>query len=366
MGVMAFDVIVTGAGIIGASIAWRLAQRGLRIVLVDAGRMGGEASSAGAGMLAPGGEIEERSAWNDLALESLRLYPGFVAELESETGQPIDYQQLGAVEVALSGGEWRGLEARGRRQASLGIPSCPLSDSDLRKQAPLLRGGVAGALLYPRDALVDPRSVVRALRYACLERRVEIREGVRVTAIRPKADAVEVSTSHGTLDAAAAVLAAGAWSSHIPVAGVALRRAYPVRGHLIGFQLPAGSLGPILRHGHTYLLQRAGGFTIAGTSSEYAGFDRTLDPAILSDIRSRAAVLLPVLAGLSPDEQWLGFRPAVEGDSPVIGRAGETALWLAYGHHRNGILMAPATAARIAGAIMTSSEKDSSGRSGTP
>jgi len=366
MGGMPFDVTVTGAGIIGSSIAWRLAQRGLRVALLDAGQMGGEASSAGAGMLAPGGEMEDRSAWNDFALESLRLYSGFVAELESETGQPIDYQQFGAVEVALSGDEWRLLEARGRRQASLGIPSCPLSDTEVKRLAPLLRGEVAGALFYPRDALVDPRSVMRALRSACLKRGVEIRERVRVTAIRPKADRVEVETSDGPLAAAAAVLAAGAWSSQIAVPGMALRRAFPVRGHLMGFQLDAGSLGPILRHGPTYLLQRAGGFTIAGTSSEHAGFDRALDHAILTDIHSRAAALVPVLSGLSPDEQWLGFRPAVEDDSPVIGRAGETALWLAYGHYRNGILMAPATADRIARAITTSSETGSSGRSGTP
>src|SRR5271169_6332181 len=99
---MPFDVIVAGAGIIGSSIAWRLAQGGLRVALLDAGRMGAEASSAGAGMLAPGGEIEAHSEWNDFALESLRLYPDFVAELQSETECPVDFQALGAVELALS------------------------------------------------------------------------------------------------------------------------------------------------------------------------------------------------------------------------------------------------------------------------
>jgi glycine oxidase len=165
------------------------------------------------------------------------------------------------------------------------------------------------------------------------------------------------------LSAAAAVLAAGAWSSQIQVEGLPLRRAFPVRGHLLGFRLEP-SLGPIVRHGHTYLLQRAGGFTIAGTSSEQAGFDRTLDPRILSGIHSRAAELLPVLSTQTPDQQWLGFRPGVEGEGPAVGRAGETALWLAYGHYRNGILLAPATAAKVAGDITANSETGSSGRSG--
>ncbi len=362
---MPFDVIVAGAGIIGSSIAWRLAQGGLRVALLDAGRVGAEASSAGAGMLAPGGEIEAHSPWNDFALESLRLYPDFVAELESETGCPIDFQTLGAVELALSEPEWNLLEARGRLQASLGISSCPMSPDELRKQAPLALLDAAGALFYPRDATVDPRHVMHALQSACLKRGVAIQEGVRVREIRPAIGSVEVITEDGLLSAAAAVLAAGAWSSQITVAGHALPRAYPVRGHLIGFRLAAGSLGPILRHGHTYLLQRAGGFTIAGTSSEHAGFDRTLDAAITSEIHTRAAQILPVLAGLTPEERWLGFRPAVEGDTPVLGRAGGHAFWLAYGHYRNGILMAPATAQRLAHQIMTNSETGSFGLPGS-
>ena len=350
---MAFDVIIVGAGVIGGSIAWRLAQGGLRVALLDAARMGAEASSAGAGMLAPGGEIESRSPWNDFALESLRLYADFVLELESATGCPIDYRRSGAVEIALTDEEWSALKARARVQAGLGIPSCPFS----RDEVPLLRTEVAGGLFYPEDALVDPRDLMSALRVACERSGVEIREGIRVIEIRPKADSVQVISSAKVLEAGAAVLAAGAWSSLIAAGGVRLPRAFPVRGHLMGFQLEPGSLGPILRRGHTYLLQRAGGFTVAGTSSEDVGFDRHLDPQILADIHQRAAELVPALSSRTADERWLGFRPGIEADGPAIGRAGQTALWLAYGHYRNGILMAPATAARVGAEIMSSWEK---------
>ena len=362
---MPFDVIIAGAGIIGSSIAWRLAQGGLRVALLDAGRMGAEASSAGAGMLAPGGEIEARTPWNDFALESLRLYPDFVDELHAETGCPVDFQACGAVELALTEDEWNALQARGRLQASLGIRSGPLSPEELSKQVPLAVTGAAGALLYPYDAHVDPRDVMGALRSACLNRGVAIREGVRVLEMRPSRASVEVVTAKGVFQAAAAVLAAGAWSSAIAVAGHSLPRAYPIRGHLIGFRLAAGSLGPILRHSHTYLLQRSGGFTIAGTSSEHAGFDRALDPAIAAEIHSRAAQILPVLSGRTPAERWLGFRPAVEGDTPAVSRLRDRTLWLAYGHYRNGILTAPATAARVARDIMSSSETGWSGLPGT-
>jgi glycine oxidase len=307
-------------------------------------------------MLAPGGEVERQSAWNDFALDSLRLYPEFVAELCAESGCPIDYQQLGAVELALSDTEWESLGRRRRIQQSLRIPSRELSAQELRTLVPGLPDDMTRAVFYPEDALVDPRDLMRALRTACLARGVEIREGFQITEIRPGNDRVAVIADEGIFEAPAAVLAAGAWSSLIPVRGPELPRAFPVRGHLVGFQLAPGSLGPIVRHGHTYLLQRAGGFTIAGTSSEDVGFDRQLNPAIVSAIQERASRLLPELAGRPPDQQWVGFRPAIDAPEPVVGRLGDTSLWLAYGHYRNGILLAPATAERVARQIIASSE----------
>jgi glycine oxidase len=356
---MVVDAIVVGAGIIGSSIAWRVAQAGLSVILVDAGRMGGEASWAAAGMLAPGGEIEGESPWAAFALENLRCYPDFVTELESETGQAIDFQRHGAIEVALSETEWQTLKARAAVQGKVGIPACPMSAEELRREIPLARQDIAGALFYPQDALVDPRGIMRVLRSACVSRGVEIREGMSVREIRPGARSVEVITGSDTVSAGAAVLAAGAWSSLIRVRDRHLPRAFPVRGHLSGFRLEHGSIGPILRHDHTYLLQRADGFTVAGTSSEHCGFDRALDPAIVSGIHSRAADLLPTLVNRQFEESWLGFRPGVEGDGPVIGPAAGTGLWLAYGHYRNGILLAPGTAARVAAGISASSGKGS-------
>jgi glycine oxidase len=366
MDLMGFDAIIAGAGIIGSSIAWRLAQKGLRILLLDAGEFGREASFAGAGMLAPGGEMEQPSLSSDLAAESLRLYPSFVAELEEETGLFIDFQRLGAVELAVSYKEWAELQARARAQAALGIPSCALTPEDLGKHAPVARQDVAGALFYPQDGLVDPRDVMAALHRACLARAVEIREGVRVTALRPQAGAVRVESSAGHFETPVAVLACGAWSSAITIETLQLPKAFPVRGHLVGYQLEPHSLGPLLRNGHTYVLQRSGGFTIAGTSSEEVGFDRTVQPAVVAEIHARASAMVPALRGCRPAEAWIGFRPAVEGAQPVVGRASGTALWLAYGHYRNGILMAPATAHRVAQEITATAETDRSLPGGKP
>jgi glycine oxidase len=346
-----FDSVVVGAGIIGSSIAWRLAQAGLRVALLDAGRMGAEASWAAAGMLAPGGEVEAPSPSASFALDNLEAYPDFVSELEDVSGQSIDFQRLGALEIALTEADWDWLLARARCQEEMGIHASLMSTEEVRCEVPLLDPKVTGALFYSDDALVDPRGIMHALRTACLAHGVEIREGVRVTEIHPQRQTAQVFTEQGLLTSGSAVLAAGAWSSQIAVSGCGLPRAFPVRGHLAGLALEPGSIGPILRSKHTYILQRAGGFTIMGTSSEHCGFDRSLNASILSGIHERAAALIPALAGHSFAESWFGFRPAIESEGPVIGPVADGSLWLAYGHYRNGILMAPLTAARVAAGI---------------
>src|SRR5438552_15263999 len=352
------DVVIAGAGIIGASIAWRLAQAGLAVTLLDAGTVGGEASWAGAGMLAPGGEVETRDAWSDLALESLRLYPDFVAELENASGIAIDYRRSGAVDVAFDEGEWQSLRRRAEAQRPLGIPSICLSAADVHTRIPLFNREIAGALFYPEDAIVDPRDIMRALRTACCVRGVEIREGFRARRIDGHGDSVEVEGERLTLDASVAVLAAGAWSSQILVSGngapESRPQSFPVKGHLVGYQLEAGSLGPILRSGHTYLLQRSGGFTIAGTSSENVGFDRNLDEHVIRDITSRAGDLLPYLSQRSHATAWNGFRPGIDAPAPEMRRLAGSNIWLAYGHYRNGILLAPVTANLISRQILSS------------
>jgi glycine oxidase len=329
-------IAIAGAGIIGSSIAWRLAQRGCRVTLLDAGVMGGEASWAGAGMLAPGGEVVDRSAWSELAMASAAAYPEFVRELEAESRQTIDYRKGGAMEVAVGDDEINQLAQRVERQASLGIES--------REVDSPVPGGVAR--FFPEDAIVDPRDVLGALRIACLARGVTIREHSPVTRVDWVSAQASVSTADGILVADGAVLAAGAWNSEVKVAFPA-PITFPVRGHLLGYHLPPGTLSSILRRGHTYLLQRSSGFFIAGASSECVGFDRNIDPSIVTELHANAERLFPPLRGLQP-EPWIGFRPATASYQPEIRPFEKTSIWLACGHFRNGILLAPETASRVA------------------
>jgi len=347
------DTIVIGAGIIGLSIAWRLSQSGRGVTVIDAGQAGREASWAGAGMLAPGGEVTERSEWSDFAVHSRKLYSQFIADLERESECVIDFQRSGALDIAVTEAEWIALQARAEKQRELGIHSTP--------------GGGERALFYPEDAAVDPRDVTGALLEACRRRQVRVHENRPVTAIHIDAASVTVDTPTGPLTAATAVLAAGAWSGAIPCDGAPRRLpgSFPVRGHLIGYHLQPGVCPSILRQGHTYILQRRSGFTIAGTSMETVGFDRAIDPEAVRDIARRAEALLPALRQAGTPQAWIGFRPRADAHQPQIGRFAGSPLWLAYGHFRNGILLAPATAERVAAEITSNAGMDSISLSGS-
>jgi glycine oxidase len=158
-----------------------------------------------------------------------------------------------------------------------------------------------------------------------------------------------VRTAQGTYEDEGVLIAAGAWSSELVPPG--LPAAFPVRGHLISYNAEAGMLGMILRHENTYLLQRGTGSLVAGATTELAAFDRTLDENAVQGIHARATQLLPALAALQPTARWLGFRPGIEGGIPAIGRVSGRRVWTAYGHYRNGILLAPDTADQIAESV---------------
>ncbi|MFN7920547.1 MAG: glycine oxidase ThiO [Bryobacteraceae bacterium] len=341
-------VVVIGAGIIGSSVAWRLVQRGFRVRVFDPGGKAGQASWAAAGMLAPGAEVGAASAWSDLALEGARLYPEFVAEL----GGKIDYRHCGALELAYSDSDCEELAARRMRQAEIGIVARDITFREARLIAPALEREPRAAVYYGGDGLVDPRDVV-----ARLHERIAV-EQRPVRYIRVSGETVSVGTPERAEPADAVVLAAGPWTSSIQVltddGSLPLPASFPVRGHLLGYRVEPGLVGPIIRHDHTYILQRRSGLLIVGASSEEVGFDSEIDAGTVAELHARAETLLPALFRGRVPEPWLGFRPGIAADGPLVGRLGETPVWTAYGHYRNGVLMAPSTAARIADSITAS------------
>ena len=351
------DVLIVGAGLIGSAIAWLLSKSGCSVVLMDAGRFGGEASSAGAGMLAPGGEYREPSPAAQFAIESLAMYPAFVRQLEKDSGVPIDYRNCGAIELAYERERWRALQERASVQRKFGIPVHLLCPSSLSAVAPGLNSeGLFGAVYYDQDACVAPADLLRALRELCDRGGVKIMENSPVESIDAERDRVTVRIAKHHITGRNLVLSAGSWSSLIPLsrsgAPTSIPTSVPVKGHLAGYQLSPGSLRPILRHGHHYVVQRRNGFTVAGSSEETCGFNRSVNPERIREIRDEIGSFYTPLLTKEPTREWVGFRPGIERHGPVISRVPGTKVWLAYGHYRNGILLTPATAHLVSGEIL--------------
>jgi glycine oxidase len=341
-------IAVVGGGIIGAAITWRLAQRGCTVSILEKTTLGAEASGASAGMLAPGGEVDQDAELATLAVESRRLWPDFVRELSAVSGLTIDYQENGAIDLAYSEEEWNKLQHRAQIHHDFGIETRSLSADKVIQQCPFVRtDSLAGGVFYPQDGVVDPNHIMAALKVACEKSGVHIHEHTSVESISIDAGRrVKLETRAQPWEADAAVIAAGAWSGMLPVIGTQpLPASEPVKGHLVGYHMPDKWCQPILRHGHTYMFQRANGYLVAGATAERVGFDRSVQRAMARQIEDAASFVLPILSGRTPSHIWMGFRP--QSDALHLGRWQNGPLYLAYGHYRNGILLAPLTAACV-------------------
>ncbi len=303
-------------------------------------------------MLVPGSEFEEPGEELQLGMDSMALYPAFIEELRQASGGAIDFAMVGTLEIGADEADLERLKVRAAKQRAFGVPSMVLDATELRSRFSGFSRALAGAVYYPEEGQVDPRTVTAALRQAFRNLPVTVLEGNAIREVRIAGDSVEALSANGDrLTARRAILAAGAWTTQIQLP-FSLPRAYPIKGHLLGYRGPApGSMPHVLRFHETYLVQRQSGYTIAGTSVEDVGFDRSLDPRIIADIEKRAHGLAGGLLPESSTGQWVGFRPAVESPLPLVGRHEDSPLYLAYGHFRNGILWAPLTAERLAAAL---------------
>ena len=315
---------------------------------------------AAAGMLAPGGEAHGDVPWARHTVEARRMYPDFVSELKGASGLEIDFRECGALDVASSDEVWAELEARRAAQEPLGIQARGITEAEGRELVPLLRPGSFRALYYPDDAIVDPCQVNAALEHVLARLGTALLTREPVSAIVADGGGYVIHAREGSgesalLRAETVILAAGAWSNEIvlprrvALSGPAPRRAVPVRGHLVERRRTPGMLRPIVRENHLYVFQRGGGEMLTGSNEERIGFDRTPSPAAIAEILDRTDCLLPGLfAPREENSAWVGFRPGIEGEGPELRQLPGERIWLAYGHYRNGILLAPHTASYLA------------------
>jgi glycine oxidase len=324
------EVIVAGGGIIGLSTALELARHGFRVRVLEKGRAMSEASWAAAGMLSPHDPAHppELAKLADL---SIRLYPEYLSTVERLSGRPVQVRTQAAIST----------------DEEDSTSSVAMSAQEAQRRIPGL-ATEGRSFHWVEEVSLDPRDLCAALPLAAAAAGVVLEEGTEVVAVRSHAGSVEVTTSKGRVTGGAFVNCSGAWAAGIqhpdlqrpPAAGVE-----PWKGQIFTVQVERPlDLAYVLRSPEVYLVPRGGGRIVVGATVERAGFDRRVDPLTIRRLQAQAAQLWPPIASALVVESWTGLRPGTSDGLPVIGSAGRPGCWVATGHFRNGILLAPATA----------------------
>jgi glycine oxidase len=369
------DVTVVGGGAIGLAVAWRAAQAGMAVTVVDQAP-GRGASWAAAGMLAPVTEVHfgEHQLLR-LNLAAAARWPGFAAELEEAAGRPVGYRPGGTLAVARDADDNAALEDLYQFQLRCGLEVERLRSRECRQLEPGLAPGIRGGVLAAGDHQVDNRALVQALLTACQRAGVRLVEG-RVAELAVHDDRVTgvvLAAGGGSagggllaagpvgpapsrpagemLPAGTVVLAAGCWSGGVGgLAAEALPPVRPVKGQLLYLRGPVDQ--PLcsrnVRGLEVYVVPRGDGRVVVGATVEEQGFDTTVTAGAVHDLLRAALELLPEVAELELAETVVGLRPGSPDNAPMLGPAGPEGLVVATGHYRNGILLTPVTADAIA------------------
>lgn len=356
---MAQDVIIVGGGVIGCSIALRLAEAGLKVTLIERGRAGCEASRAAAGMLSPQSEAHKESPFLDLCLRSRMIYRGFTDHLTELTGIDVEYRDEGVLYVVLEGDDPKEVDGWFNWQTRAGLKLERIAESKLRMDEPVVTETATGAVFIPGDHQVDNRKLMDAAALAARRAGADVIEGVEVSLFMIERDRVKgVRCGEDKIDAGAVVVAAGCWSGSL-LAPLGLNiQTIPARGQMIALKSAASHLNRVLHSRHCYLVPRRDGRILVGSTVEYAGFTKGVTAGGVGSLAAAAIELVPSLSEFEIVESWSGLRPDTLDHMPIMGETGIKNLFVASGHFRNGILLAPATAELMSELIITGRAPD--------
>jgi glycine oxidase len=338
-------VVIVGAGIMGLSVARELSRWGsaIEILVLEKSVPGAEASSAAAGMLAPQLEAHEPNAFFDQCLQSRDLWPRYAQELAHETHVDLEFEISTSVEHSTDNIDRARLRHKVDWMQQRGLVCSMQSES---------------CAAFALDAQVNPRALLRALLDSTRRRpNITFQTGVTQEIVSRDSHVCGVRISDTLHEAEAVVLAAGAWSSQLLGSLLKPDAVQPVRGQLVRFEASERLLRQIIKRGPSYVFQRPGGSIIAGSTTEFVGFDKQTTPNAIANIVQEARALVPALKQLEPTETWAGLRPWTKSGMPFTGSASTEknatpGLFYATGHYRNGILLMPSTAKHVASLVM--------------
>lgn len=355
----AFDAAIVGGGVIGLATAWRLAQRGLDVCVIDPAPAHA-ASRAAAGMLAPVSEVTYgETALLRFAMESMRRYPEFVAELESCTGETVGLRRDGTLIVATDAGDREMLVDLHAFQTELGLSATVLTSSECRALEPMVSPDVRCGLLVASDHSVDNRRLASAMLAALDACGVRLIRQRATGLARNGDDGIELTLDSDELvRAETAIVAAGPWSGQLPglpdTAQIPVR---PVKGQILRLRaerpalMPGVSIRGLVNGHEIYLVPRADGELVVGATVEEVGFDTTLRTGAVRELLRDARAVVPAIDELELVEISAALRPGSPDNAPLIGPTGVDGVMVATGHYRNGILLTPLTADLVAAVV---------------
>ncbi len=340
--------IVIGAGVVGSAIAWRLAWDGIKVEVHDRGALGKEASWAAAGFMAPQAEADGPGPLVNFCVEGLKYFDSVYPRLVAESGVEAEYNGGGVLYVALNEEEKRELEGRLEWQKNVGLKQAEVLDnSRVREFEPALSPQVVCALYFRDEKVIDNRKLTEAFIRAALKAGAVFHACSAVEEIVIRGGRVAgVRLGDGMIrEADLVVNAAGAWAGALKGCEADRVSTRPVRGQILCFEAPPGKLRHAVIAPRGYVVPRANGRILAGTTREESGYDKSVTLEGIASIANTARALLPSLGSIPLRELWAGLRPAAPDLLPVIGPSPTLeGLYYATGHYRNGILLAALTA----------------------
>jgi glycine oxidase len=339
-----YDAVVAGGGLIGASIAFELAQAGLHVGVFDAREPGREASWASAGIISPAPEGPAMIPLVALSKTSAAIYPKFIKAVEEASGQNVEYRRDGAMEVFWEGDVREEISTLLAVYHGVGLRAEALTGERAKELEPGLLEEVQGAVLRPDESSLDNRALTQATLEAAKRKGVEIFAGNGATGIWKEGRRCKgLQLTSGNAEAKWTIIAAGCFSAKIEGAA-SYAPVSPAKGQMAVLRCEAVNIQHVLWSENIYLVPRNDGRILAGSTVERIGFDHDVTAGGMKKIMNGAIQLVPGLAKARIEETWAGLRPDSPDHLPILGPTDVEGLLLATGHFRSGILLAPLTA----------------------
>ena len=348
------DIIVVGAGIVGCAIAYELSRRGASVQIVEERTAGMGATQAAAGILAPYVEGTSSPEFLSLLVRGLGVFDDFIARVQADGALTAHYRRTGTLQVAVTDEGMHELGTTAARLDVQGVVSRLLDAESVRVEEPCLSRDVVGALVVPTHGFVAAGELIRAVAAAARCQGAQVIEGRRVHRITPAGAGLVVETDRGPLAGSAVVLAAGSWSGQIELAGVTCAVPVgPIRGQLLRLAWNGPALRRVIWSERCYVVPWEDGTLLVGATVEDAGFDERTTVAGVRGLIEAVCEILPEARTAAFLGAHAGLRPASADLHPIIGASKVIRnLMYATAHYRNGILLAPLTAALVADAML--------------